>query len=340
MKFTKRVASLVLAGVMAVSLAGCGGGNKAAATGLDANGEWKPSSSINIRVPFAAGGSADTIARIAAKGMEAKYGQTAVVNNLTGANGAIAANDLLSKNPAPTEMMVAGIGLFTLTPLFNSDVKVNLDDYQIIGSLVAEDFVLLSSPAKTGIETFEDMIEYGKDKRVVCAGNPSGGTTHMLAKALFGEAGIECEILSEDGGSKNALAVASGDVDCCIVSASAALQYVQDGTLVPLACFSEEEFTGYEGISVPTVKDKGYDIVFKSCNFLMTRKGVDPAVTDKIYQDMLAYRETDEFKELAANAAYTPDNQNGEEVRKTVEDSADFCKEMYEKYYAGEAQGK
>lgn len=270
--------------------------------------------------------------------MEATYGQTAVVNNLTGANGAIAANDLLSKNPAPTEMMVAGIGLFTLAPLFNSDIKVNLDDFQIVGSLIAEDFVLLSAPEKTGVSDFEGLMEYGKDKRIVCAGNPSGGTTHLLAKALFGEAGIECEVLSEDGGSKNALAVASGDADCCIVSANAALQYVQDGSLVPLACFSEEDYTGYEGHTVPTVKDKGYDIVFKSCNFLMTKKGVDPAVTDKIYQDMLAYRETDEFKELAGNASYIPDNQNGEEVRKTVEDSADFCKEMYEKYYAGEAK--
>lgn len=135
MRFTKRVLSLILAGAMAVSLVGCSGGSKTASNGLDANGEWKPSSSINIRVPFAAGGSADTIARIAAKGMEATYGQTAVVNNLTGANGAIAANDLLSKNPAPTEMMVAGIGLFTLAPLFNSDIKVNLDDFQIVGSL-------------------------------------------------------------------------------------------------------------------------------------------------------------------------------------------------------------
>lgn len=338
MRFTKRILSLILAGAMAVSLVGCSGGSKTASNGLDANGEWKPSSSINIRVPFAAGGSADTIARIAAKGMEATYGQTAVVNNLTGANGAIAANDLLSKNPAPTEMMVAGIGLFTLAPLFNSDIKVNLDDFQIVGSLIAEDFVLLSAPEKTGVSDFEGLMEYGKDKRIVCAGNPSGGTTHLLAKALFGEAGIECEVLSEDGGSKNALAVASGDADCCIVSANAALQYVQDGSLVPLACFSEEDYTGYEGHTVPTVKDKGYDIVFKSCNFLMTKKGVDPAVTDKIYQDMLAYRETDEFKELAGNASYIPDNQNGEEVRKTVEDSADFCKEMYEKYYAGEAK--
>ena len=53
MRFTKKVLSLVLAGTMAISLAGCGGGSKTTSNGLDANGEWKPSSSINIRVPFA-----------------------------------------------------------------------------------------------------------------------------------------------------------------------------------------------------------------------------------------------------------------------------------------------
>lgn len=338
MKIGKRLTAVVLAGALAMSLVGCSGGG-ASQNSLDENGEWKPTSSINIRVPFAAGGSADTIARIAARGMEEQYGQTVVVNNLTGANGAIAASDLLSKEASPTEMMVAGIALFTLSPLFSSDVDLNLDDFEIIGSLVAEDFVLLICPDESGISDLQGLLDFGNENgRIVCAANASGGASHMIAKAFFGEAGIDCEVLADDGGSQNALAVAAGDADCCIVSASAALQYVQDGSLVPLACFSEEPFTGYEGYSVAPVKDSGFEIVFKSCNFLMTKKGVDKEVANKIYEDMLAYRETDEFKELAANAAYTPDNQDGDSVRQTVEGAADFCKEMYEKYYAGGAE--
>lgn len=295
---------------------------------------WKPSTSINIRVPFKAGGSADLITRIAAQGMEKTYGKSVIVNNLTGANGAIAANDLLSMNAEPTEMMVAGITLFTLAPLFNPDIKVNLDDFEIIGSLIAEDFVLLTCPEKSGISTFEDLMEYGKTNRVVCAGNPAGGTTNMLATALFGQAGIDNDVLAHDGGAEDVLSCASGDAVACIVSATAATQYVDDGSLVPVACFSDEEFTGYDGFTVPTVKSKGYDIVFKSCNFLMAKKGVDKAVATQIYNDMLAYRDTDEFKELAANASYVPDNEDGDSVRNTIEAAAKLCQDMYDQYYA------
>lgn len=337
MKLFKRIAAAVLVLAMGTCLmAGCGSApaaEKKPEGGQE--GPWKPTSSMNIRVPFKAGGSADTIARIAAKGLEQTYGQSVIVNNLTGANGAIAATDLLSMEAQPTELMVAGITLFTLAPLFNPDIQMNLDDFEMVGSLISEDFVMLANPAKTGIDSFEALLDYAKDNRVICAGNPAGGTTHMLATALFGKAGINGEVLSEDGGAQNALAAASGDAAICIVSASAALQFIQDGSLKPIACFSEEEYTGYgDGIVVPTVKSKGYDIVFKSCNFLMAKKGADKAALDQIYSDILAYRDTDEFKEMAENAKYVPDNQNGDQVRETVEAAAEMCKSVYDEYYA------
>ena len=339
MNLKKKLLSLSLASLMAFSsLTACGGGAPEADSNnaLNEDGTWTPTSSINIRVPFAAGGSADTITRIAAKGMEEKYGQSVIVNNLTGANGAIAANDLNSKDASPTELMVAGIALFTLTPLFSPDIDMNLDDYEVVGSLVADDFILLTNPSISGIEDLAGLMEYGKTQRIICGANAAGGATHMLAKALFGEAGVDCEVLSADSGAQNALAVASGDAVCCIVAASAALQYVEDGTLVPLACFSPEAFTGYEGLSVPTMKELGYDVEFKSCNFLIAKKGTDQAVLDQIYSDMLEYRETDEFKELAANAAYIPDNQNAEQVRETVENAKEFCENAFATYYGGE----
>ena len=115
----KRIVALVMAGVMAASLTACGGSDTGATTAAateaaktEAAGTeesktadaqpagsvtadaFKPSKDFNIRVPFAAGGSADTISRIVAQGLSQTYGNSAVINNLTGANGAIAAADL------------------------------------------------------------------------------------------------------------------------------------------------------------------------------------------------------------------------------------------------------
>ena len=55
---------------------------------------------------------------------------------------------------------------------------------------------------------------------------------------------------------------------------------------------------------------------------------------DAIYQAILDFSETDTFKELAANAKWEPVLADGETVKKTIQDSAAMCKEIYDTFYA------
>ena len=48
-----------------------------------------PSRPISILVPFPAGGATDVVARVLAKGLSDRLGQSVVVENRPGANGAI-----------------------------------------------------------------------------------------------------------------------------------------------------------------------------------------------------------------------------------------------------------
>ena len=106
------------------------------------------------------------------------------------------------------------------------------------------------------------------------------------------------------------------------------------GSLVPIAVFSEENYTGYEGYNVPTVQSFGYDIVFRTCNFVMTKADVAPEDVAAIHQAILDYSETEEFKDLAKNANYIPYLEDGETVKQIILDASDLCKEAYDKYYA------
>lgn len=297
------------------------------------NVAFEPSHDFNIRVPFAAGGSLDTIVRIYAQGLQQEYGKTVTVNNLTGAFGAISAADL-AKSPAEvTNMMAGGIAMFTLAPLFNKDVHMDMEDYHFVTGLVKEDFILFVNPEKSGIENFEGLKEYGKDNRVVFGSNRPGGTTHLLQTMLFAETGINAEAVTSDGSAKDLLALAGGNVDCAVATASLGAQYVEEGSLVPILVFSEDAYEGYEGYKVPTAKEDGEDIVFQACNFLMTKKGVDIADAEAVRQAMIEYSKTEEFKKLAENASYTPSLDDGLEVRKTIEAAKEMCEEAYEKYY-------
>lgn len=352
----KKVLALIMAGTMALSMAACGNtqrqdtpkepekqetvqtegteeGGATDVSGITAD-SFKPSKDFNVRVPFAAGGSADTIARIIGQGLQETYGKSVIVNNLTGANGAIAAADLDSAKSDATELMVGGIAMFTLAPLFNKDINLNIDDYQFVSGLVLEDLILYVNPSNSGIEDWDGLVEYAADNRIVFGSNAPGGATHLLATMLFGEAGLDAEAVTSDGSGKDLLAVASGNVVCAVAPASVGAQYVEDGSLVPIAVFSEENYTGYEGYDVPTVQSLGYDIVFHTCNFIMTKADVAPEDVAAIHQAILDYSETEEFKDLAKNANYIPYLEDGETVKQIILDASDLCKEAYDKYYA------
>ena len=156
----------------------------------------------------------------------------------------------------------------------------------------------------------------------------------MLATGLFGAAGIPAEAVTSDGSAKDLLAVAGGNVVCAVASSSVGAQYVEEGTLKPILVMSEEPYTGFEGIEVPTAISKGYEIVFKTCNFIMTSKDAKAEEVEAIHQAILAYSETDEFKKLAANAKWVPVLANGQEVKETIANAAEMCESIFYAYYA------
>ncbi|MBQ9196712.1 MAG: tripartite tricarboxylate transporter substrate binding protein [Clostridia bacterium] len=295
---------------------------------------YVPSKDMNIRVPFAAGGSADTMARIVAQGLQETFGKTVFINNLTGANGMIAAADMASVKADATEMMVGGIAMFTMAPLFNSDVSLKLEDYQIVTGLNSENQMLFVNPAETGIRDWADLVEYAKDHRIIVGCDAPGGASHMLMTVLFGEAGITAEAVTSSGGAQNLLALAGGNVVCGLAPSSVGTQYVEEGTLIPIVVFDEVPYTGYEGIEVPTAQSFGYNIVFKTCNFIMTSKDSEPAEVEAIYQAILAYSETEDFKTLAANANWEPVLADGETVRANIEAARALCEYGFNTYYA------
>lgn len=347
---TKQFLTFIFALIMIISLVGCGkqstpdstDNNDTEQTPTESNSaddalspeEWTPEKDITIRVPFAAGGSADTFTRIIGQGLQDKYEKTVIINNLTGANGSIAATDLVNQEASASEMMAGGIAMFTLAPLFNPAIEMNLDDFKMVSGIVSEDFILCINPSESGINSWEELEAFGKENRILFGSNTPGGATHMLATALFGDAELEAEAVTSDGSNNDVLALLSGDVTATIAPSSVVEQHIGDESIVPIAVFSDDEYTGFEGYTVPTVKSLGYDIVFRSLNFLMTRSEVEQSDIDAVYNAIQEFFATDKFKDLAEKAKYVPDTSNGEEIKETIEKAAELSKNVYEKYYA------
>jgi tripartite-type tricarboxylate transporter receptor subunit TctC len=71
----------------------------AVAVAASAHAETFPSRSIRIIVPYAPGGSIDLTARVIAKNLQDRVGQSVIVENKPGANAAIGIDDLTRSEP-------------------------------------------------------------------------------------------------------------------------------------------------------------------------------------------------------------------------------------------------
>lgn len=293
---------------------------------------WKPDHDFTIRVPKGAGDTMDTITRLTTKGLSEKYGVNVLINNLPGANGAVAAADLMDYDPSPCEMMSAGIVLFTLAPLFSADIKMDLADWKFVCGLTSEDFVMVAN-AKLGITDLEGVVDYAKSNRLMVGTQASGGAIHMLATALLGENGVAWDAVTSDSSGKDVLACSNGTVQVAIATTSACSQYIAEGSVVPIVTFGTDTFKGYDGFEVPSASQKGFDIVWQSLNYIMTRSEVEDAAIDAMYDTISAYCEGSEFQDACATAKIVPYICDGNTCYEMVSNAAEMCAKMYEKYY-------
>src|SRR4051794_12989661 len=75
---------------------------------------WAPNRPITLVVPFPPGGPTDLAARVMQAGMQAALGQPVVVDNRTGATGAIGSRFVAQSAPDGHTLLVAASGTLTI----------------------------------------------------------------------------------------------------------------------------------------------------------------------------------------------------------------------------------
>jgi tripartite-type tricarboxylate transporter receptor subunit TctC len=206
-------------------------------TALRAQGSpaWRPSRPIRAIVPFAAGGPTDLLTRLMAEPVGQVLGQPLVVENRTGAGGAIGA-ELVARSPPDGHTILVHDSAHAVAPALVARLPFDpVADFTGIAVLVFAPLLLSVNP-RVPAHTLDELLALVRAEpgRFNLATSGVGGPVHIAGEILRTAADVRIEMVHFRGGAPAATAVIGGEVQMTILSIAASLGHIRAGTLRPI----------------------------------------------------------------------------------------------------------
>ncbi|MCD8082198.1 MAG: tripartite tricarboxylate transporter substrate binding protein [Clostridiales bacterium] len=287
-----------------------------------------PTKTIEVIVPFAAGGGADVATRLICSYLEQELGQTMVINNVTGGGGTIGLTQLTNASPDGYTIAYFASTNSNDDSLFEG-ITYNKDSFAPIAQFTADPHMIVASK-KSGITDVQGLIDAGADGSVLW-GIGGAWTNWDFLKMSFEDAtGTSYKRLVFDGGATAVNNVASGDCAIATPFISEALAQVDAGNIIPIAVTGSERNS--MAPDVPTLAESGIAELdgFES---VMWRCFVAPAGTpDEVIQVLSdavgRVCENEEFIQKAEEAGLTINYMGGDDFKNYYEENHVKVKEM------------
>lgn len=215
-----------------------------------------PTRPVRVLVAFAAGGFADSTARLIGQRLSEQLGQHFVIDNRSGAGGNIAARTTAEAAPDGYTLLV-----HTAAAGVNATLAVNpgydlLKDLAPVANTVSTPglwIVLATHPASN----LQDLIRMSKGKRLNYATAGVGTSSHIAGDYLLRVlAGLDAVHVAFKGGAPALAALLGSQVELLSASGSAALPLIKQGRLKALGVSSLKRSATLP--DVPTVSEAGF----------------------------------------------------------------------------------
>lgn len=256
-----------------------------ASAALHAQG-W-PAKPIRMVVPFAAGGPADSLARLLGAKMSADLGQQVLVDNKGGAGGTLGAADVARAAPDGYNVLFSSTGALVIFPVLSPSLPYDPEkDLVAVGHAVTSPMVIVvanSSPHRT----LGDLVTYAKANpdKLNFASAGSGTTTQLGAELLKREAGVSMSHIPYRGAAPALTDLMGGQADLMVADLPAVLSFTQSGKLRPLALTWPTRSQALP--NVPTTAELGWKNVVSSTWYgLMAPAKTPREVIDRLNASM------------------------------------------------------
>ena len=221
-----------------------------------ATAEVYPARPITMVVPFAAGGSSDTIGRIMADGMRGPLGQSVIIENVGGASGNIGVGRVARAAPDGYTLILGSWPTHVLNAAIFALPYHPLTDFEPVSLVAAQPLLVIGKKALPPKDLM-DLIAWLKASPYTAtqATAGAGGASHVAGVFFQKATGTRFQFVPYRGSGPGMQDLLAGQIDMMIDLAASSTPQVRAGTVKAYAITAKSRSAAAP--DVPTVDEAG-----------------------------------------------------------------------------------
>jgi tripartite-type tricarboxylate transporter receptor subunit TctC len=266
-----------------------------------------PSRTVNVVVPYPAGGSVDGVARIITQKLNESMGQHFIVDNRAGgAGGAVGANYVAKAAPDGTTLMITA-SIHVVTPFLNKNIPYDVvKDFTPITLITQTPLLVSAAPnvPANNLKEFFDLVRKDPNKYTF-ATSSFGSAGHLAIELLKRDAGVETLTIAYKGAAPALNDLMSGQVQLMVDPMLSSLPLAQGKQIKALAITSNKRSPAAPDI--PTVAESGMKgFEFVSWYGLWGPKNLPQDIIDKLQAEVVKALAQPDVKERLSALGFEP----------------------------------
>lgn len=268
-----------------------------------------PEKPVTLVVPYAAGGSTETMARVYAKALQEQLGQPVIVSVKPGGGGAVGAT-FVAKSPADGYTILFAVASALVWPPMTQDVEYKPDSFVWIASITEYQQALISTPDKP-YKTYAELIAHAKKNPGMNFADQSA-LSRAFINYIGKKEGVSWTVIPTKGGGEMVPFLLGGKVD---IAWSGGVHQRYGDKMQVLASFNSTRLAASP--DAPSLKEI-YGISMPSHGVIVAPAGTPADVVAKLESALKAAGSDKAFNDILTNKLQFPNAFVGSEEMKPI----------------------
>ncbi len=288
------------------------------AVGPAAAQDW-PTRTVRIIVPFGAGATPDTIARLIADRLQQKLGQPFIVENKPGASGMTGTDAVAKAEPDGYTIGVSIGGPLAINTLLFSKMPYDPRRELALITVLTTQPSALTVPASLGVNSVAELVDLLKKNpgKYNFGSIGNGSLSHLAMEAIAQKSGTQIVHLPYGSSPQVMQSLIRGDVQMAVMPAISVTPHVASGAVKILAISSAKRSPFLP--DVPTLKEAGIDVEADAWNGLIAPAGTPQPILDKIQRAVTEALQSDELRAKFAAQLMEPVGNSPAQFRALID---------------------